>query len=86
MIINKDKYLFVSEPDKAYENDKLGSCIIKMPKNDIIGFDAIEKCKREKEKVLNYYSFCPTIERIINYNNEYNKYFGLKYKNINTKQ
>lgn len=49
---NKDKYLFVSEPDKNYEEDKLGSCIIKMPKNDIICFDAIEKCKREKEKVL----------------------------------
>jgi len=49
---NKDKYIFVSEPDKNYENDKIGSCIIKIPKNDIIGYDAIQKCNREKEKVL----------------------------------
>jgi len=49
---NKDKYLFISEPDKLYQNEKLGSCIMKIPQNDIIAFDAIERCKREKEKVL----------------------------------
>jgi len=50
---NKDKYVFITEPDKSYKNEKLGSCIMKIPKNDIIAFDAIERCKREKEKVLN---------------------------------
>lgn len=49
---SKDKYIFISEPDKNYEKEKLGSCLMKIPKNDIIAFDAIEKCKREKEKVL----------------------------------
>lgn len=49
---NKDKYLFITEPDKTYKTEKLGSCIMKIPQNDIIAFDAIERCKREKEKVL----------------------------------
>jgi len=49
---NKDKYIFVSEPDKEYKVEKLGSCLMKIPQNDIIAFDAIERCKREKDKVL----------------------------------
>ena len=32
--------------------EKLGSCLMKIPQNDIIAFDAIERCKREKDKVL----------------------------------
>lgn len=49
---NKDKYLFITEPDKTYNIEKLGSCIMKIPQNDIIAFDAIERCQKEKEKVL----------------------------------
>jgi len=49
---NKDKYLFITEPDKTYKNEKLGSCILKIPQNEHIAIDAIEKCQREKEKVL----------------------------------
>jgi len=49
----KDKYLFVTEPDKLYKVEKLGSCLIRMPQNDIICYDAIQKCRREKKKILN---------------------------------
>ena len=36
----------------------------------------LEIIKREKQKILDKYSFCPTVERVIESHLEYNQYFG----------
>jgi GR25 family glycosyltransferase involved in LPS biosynthesis len=36
----------------------------------------LETIKKEKQKVLDYYGFCPTVERVIESHLEYKQYFG----------
>lgn len=49
---DNDKYLIVSEPNKKYNEEKIGCNILKFPKNDPILLDAIEICKKAKEDIL----------------------------------
>jgi GR25 family glycosyltransferase involved in LPS biosynthesis len=46
----------------------------------------LEVIRKEKQKVLNYYGFCPTVERVIESHLEYKQYFGelsdMKFKTV----
>ncbi len=57
--------------------------IIKNAINDNLWEKRLPYIQNEKQKILNHYAFCPTLERIIGYHTEYKKYFGEKFKNIN---
>lgn len=52
-------------------------------KNDLWK-DRIDIIRREKQKVLNYYSFCPTVERVLGTYETYTTFFGYREKEVST--
>jgi hypothetical protein len=75
--IHKDAFVLldVNDFEKSFN-------IIKNAINNNLWEKRLSVIQQEKQKILNYYSFCPTVQRIINDDLEYKKYFGNKYKNI----
>lgn len=48
----KDKYIIFSESNKKYNEQKIGACILRFPKNDKILEDAIQICIDKKQDIL----------------------------------
>ena len=47
-----DKYLFTSESNKKYNENKINAGIVKMPLGDPMLLEAIQRCQEAKEKIL----------------------------------
>lgn len=50
--IDKDEYIIFSESNKKYNEQKIGACILKFPKEDPILLDAIQMCKDKKQDLI----------------------------------
>jgi mannosyltransferase OCH1-like enzyme len=49
----KDKYIIFSESNKKYNEQKIGACVLKFPKEDPILLEAIQICKDKKQDIIN---------------------------------
>ena len=50
--LESDKYIIFSESNKKYNEQKIGACILKFPKNDPILLDAIQMCIDKKQDII----------------------------------
>jgi len=76
-----DKKAFVQLDMNDFE--KSYTILREAVKNDLWK-DRIDVIRREKQKVLNYYSFCPTVERVLGTYETYTTFFGYREKEVST--
>ena len=73
---NFDEETIVSEPNKKYEENKIGSCLIYLQNEEILNY-AIKKCIEYKEKILNgevIWGIGPSVVKEIVEKNKLEKY------------